>query len=134
MAADVQRVVSDGGVEAWLIEDHSVPVLAVSFTFRDAGAAYDPAPKQGLANMVSGLLDEGAGDLDSQTFQKRLADLSITLNFDAGRDDFTGTVMTLSERRDEAIDLLSLALTRPRFDAEPVARIRDQHLEVLFYK
>lgn len=127
-AASVQRVVSPGGIEAWLIEDHSVPVVSFSFTFRDSGAAYDPPAKLGLANMVAGLLDEGAGDLDSQAFQKLLADLSITLSFDAGRDNFSGTVMALSERRDEAIRLLSLALTKPKFDPEPVARIRDQIL------
>ncbi len=130
-AVEVQRVVSPGGIEAWLVEDHNVPVLAVSFAFRDAGAAYDPEARRGLANMVSGLLDEGAGDLDSQSFQKRLADLSISLGFNAGRDDFTGSLATLTENREEAVRLLALALTEPRFDPEPVARVRDQILIAL---
>jgi len=126
-AFDIQRVVGPGGIEAWLIEDHTNPVIAMRFAFR-GGAALDPEGKEGLAEMVSGLLDEGAGPLDSQAFQRRLADLAITLRFDADRDFFGGRLETLTENRREAFDLLRLAVTEPRFDAEPVERIRSQIL------
>ncbi len=123
----IQRVKSPGGIEAWLIEDHSNPIIALKITFR-GGAALDPAGKEGLAEMVSGLLDEGAGELDSQAFQARLDNLSIRLSFNAGLDRFHGSLQTLTETRDEAFRLLGLALNRPRFDAEPVDRIRSQIL------
>lgn len=121
----IQRVTA-GGIEAWLVEDHTNPIIAVRVAFRGSGAAADPAEKGGLARMASGLLDEGAGELDSQAFQARLQDLAISLSFDAGLDDFGGSLQTLSQNRDEAFRLLRLALTRPRFDPEPVARIRSQ--------
>ena len=92
------------------------------------GAALDPPGKAGLANMVSALLDEGAGELDSQTFQERLQDLAIDLRFVAGYDTFAGSLRTLTENRDAAFDLLRLALTAPRFDPEPVERIQSQIL------
>ena len=76
--------------------------------------------------MASGLLDEGAGELDSQAFRTELEDLAIRLSFDAGRDEFTGQLKTLTEHRERAFELLRLALTEPRFDAEPVERIRNQ--------
>lgn len=126
-AVEVQRVVSPGGIEAWLVEDHTLPLLSISLAF-EGGSATDPAGKAGVANMVSGLLDEGAGDLDSETFQQKLADLSIELNFDAGRDGFFGTMRALTRYRDEATDLLRAALTQPRFDVRPVERIRGQIL------
>ena len=125
LAIEVQRVVSPGGVEAWLVSDRINPIISVRVAFR-GGAALDPAGKEGLANMVSGLLDEGAGDLDSQTFQGRLEDLALRLSFDAGRDTLSGRLRTLTENRDAAFRLFGLALTKPRFDNEPVARIRDQ--------
>ncbi|MCZ6587360.1 MAG: pitrilysin family protein [Alphaproteobacteria bacterium] len=124
-ALEVQRVVSPGGIEAWLVEDHSNPIISMDFAF-PGGASADPAGKEGLAHMVSGLLDEGAGDLDSQAFQRRLAELSIRLSFDAGLDTFQGIMRTLKENQDTAFDLLRLALTAPRFDEEPVGRIRSQ--------
>ncbi len=124
-AVDVQRVVSPHGIEAWLVEDQSIPLIAMSFAFV-GGASQDPADRPGVANMLSGLLDEGAGNLDSEAFQSRLDDLSIHLSFDAGRDTFSGSLGTLLENRDEAVRLLHLALTAPRFDREPVERIRAQ--------
>ena len=126
-AIEVQRVVSPGGIEAWLVEDHSNPIISLDMTFR-GGAALDPVGKEGLANLVSGLIDEGAGDLDSQAFQGQLQDLSIGLSFSAGLDTFSGDLKTLTENRDTAFELLRLALNEARFDEEPIARIRSQIL------
>ena len=126
-AVEVERVQSAGGIEAWLVRDHANPIITVRLAFRGA-AALDPAGKEGLAEMVSSLLDEGAGDLDSQAFQGRLEDLSISLRFDAGRDTFGGRLRTLTENRDAAFGLLRLALNAPRFDEAPVERIRTQIL------
>lgn len=124
-AVEVQRVVSDQGIEAWLVEDHSNPIVSLKLGFR-GGAALDPEGKAGLANLVSGTMDEGAGELTSQEFQQRLAAQAIRLSFDAGTDAFYGSLQTLTENKAEAFDLLSLALTEPRFDDEPVQRIKSQ--------
>lgn len=126
-AFDIQRVISPGGIEAWLVEDRTLPIVSARFMF-PGGAATDPAGKEGLANLVSGLLDEGAGELDSEAFQRRLADQSISLSFSASLDGFSGNLKTLSRNRDEAFDLLRLAVTQPRFDARAVERIRAQVL------
>jgi zinc protease len=123
-------VTSPGGIKAWLIEDHSMPLIAVGVGFH-GGSALDPRGKEGLARFVSATLDEGAGDLQSREFQQRLNDLAIDFNFDAGIDDFTGTMRTLTDRRDQAFELLRLALTVPRFDTEPVERVRGQLLAIL---
>jgi len=124
-AVEVQKVVSAQGIEAWLVEEDTVPLIAVSFAFV-GGAAQDPAHLPGVANMLSGLLDEGAGDFDAAAFQNALDEFSIELSFDADRDSFGGSLRTLVENRDEAARLLRLALTEPRFDPEPVDRIRAQ--------
>lgn len=121
---DIQEVTSPGGVKAWLVEDRNVPVIALQFAFKGAGSVNDPPDKQGLARMVSNTMDEGAGELDSQGFQKELRDLSIDLHFNASRDDFSGNVKTLTKNKGRAFELLRLALTSPRFDEEPVARMR----------
>jgi zinc protease len=124
-ATEIQRVVSPGGIEAWLVEEHSIPLVSMQFAFV-GGASQDDDGKEGTANMVSGLLDEGAGDYDSEAFQLRLRERAIQLSFDAGRDNFSGSIKTLSRHADEAFDLLRLALNEPRFDEEPVERIRAQ--------
>ena len=124
-AIDVQRIVSQGGIEAWLVEDHSLPIISLSLSFR-GGASVDPEGREGLGGMVSSLIDEGAGDITSERYQQILQDNSITLRFDAYLDAFTGSVKTLTRNRDQTFELLRLALTEPRFDREPVERIRSQ--------
>ena len=126
-AVEIQRVTSPGGIEAWLVEQHTIPLIAMDFAFR-GGAKLDPDDKVGLSGLAAATIDEGAGDLDSQAFQKRLEELAIKLGFEADHDAFHGSLQTLTENTGEAFRLTRLALTAPRFDAEPVARIKAQML------
>ncbi|MEQ8332363.1 pitrilysin family protein [Nisaea sp.] len=124
-AIEIQRVVSPGGIEAWLVEDHKNPIITLSANF-EGGAAADPDGKEGLATLTSSVLDEGAGPYDSDAFRRKLEDLVIGLGFSAGRDSFGVSLQTLTENADTAFELLRLAMTEPRFDTEPVERIRSQ--------
>ena len=126
-AVEVQRVISPGGIEAWLVEEHSIPIVSLRFAFR-GGTSLDPTGKEGLATMVSVLLDEGAGDMDALAFQTALEESAIRLRFEAGLDEFGGTLETLTERRARAVELLAVALTAPRFADEAVERMRQQQL------
>jgi len=126
-AMKIQEVKSPGGITAWLVEEHSVPLLALRFAF-EGGNSQDPDGKEGLANFLSGMLDEGAGDLGSRQFQERMEDLSMRMGFEDTRDGFYGSFETLTEYRDQAVDLLALALNKPRFDADAVERVRGQLL------
>jgi zinc protease len=129
-AVPIERVISPGGLEAWLVRQETVPVISLEFAFA-GGASQDPADKSGVANMVSALLDEGAGELDSRAFHERLEGKAIELRFRAGRDYFNGSLRTLHENRDDAAELLRLSLTAPRFETKDVERIRGQVLSGL---
>jgi len=118
-AVTVERVESPGGIVAWLVRDSMVPLVSIEFSFR-GGSALDPAGKAGLASMTSSLMDEGAGDMDSQAFQRKLSDLAVTMSFAAGMDTIRGSLKTLNRTRDEAVGLLALALTNPRFDEDAI--------------
>ena len=124
-ASRVQVVRSPGGVEAWLVEDYAVPLLAVHFGWK-GGAAQDPASKPGTATLLAGLLDEGAGDLDSHAFQQALDDHAIELSFSADRDALQGRLKTLSRHAGKAFELTALAVQAARLDIEAVERVRGQ--------
>jgi zinc protease len=125
LATTIERVVSPGGIEAWLVHEPAVPVITVDFAFA-GGAVQDPAGKAGIANLVALLLDEGAGDLDSKTFHARLERKAIELGFQAERDTLRGALRTLTKNRDEAFEYLRLAVTEPRFEQTDVEIIRAQ--------
>lgn len=126
-AIDIQRVVSPGGIEAWLVRDDRTPIIAMEFAF-DGGTVLDPEGKEGTASLMTDLLSEGAGPLDAAAFQERLADTAVGLGFSADRDGIFGNVRTLTENAAEAWELARLALTAPRFDADAVERARGQAL------
>lgn len=129
-ASKIQEIVSPGGIKAWLVREPSVPMVALDYSFT-GGANADPAGKPGVANLLSALLDEGAGELDAIAFQERMESKAIQLGFVAGRDQFRGSLRSLTANLDEAVYLLRLALTAPRFEAEAVERIRSQSLAAL---
>ncbi|UCI10263.1 insulinase family protein [Mesorhizobium sp. B1-1-8] len=124
---NIQEVKSKKGITAWLVEDHSIPLIAIRFVF-DGGTAQDPAGKEGLVNLMTGLFDEGAGDLDSEAFQLKLDDAGAEMSFQAARDGTYGSMRMLSDQKDEAFGLLRLAVNSPRFDKAPIDRIRAQVL------
>jgi zinc protease len=131
-AMQIKSVKSPGGIEAWLVEDHSNPMMAMRFSF-EGGSAQDPSGKEGLSNFVSSMLDEGAGELDAAAFQERLEDLAIRLSFSDTQDAFYGNFETLTANREEGAELLRLAINEPRFEKDAAERIRQQILASLVY-
>lgn len=130
-AVKIEEVKSASGITAWLVRDRLNPIVSMRVLIRNGGAVLDPNGKEGLARFTAALFDEGAGDLDSLAFQRKLEDLSISLEFSAGADHLSVSLRTLRRNRAEAFRLLKLALSKPRFDAEPVERIRAQMLTSL---
>jgi zinc protease len=124
-ASTVQKVVSKGGVEAWLVEDYAIPLIALEFAFK-GGATQDPIGKPGAATLLSGLLDEGAGPYDSEGFHRALAEDAIEISFSADRDILTGRMQSLSRNAARAFALLQLAVTEARLDAESFERVVSQ--------
>ena len=129
-ATKINRVVSPGGIEFWLVQEPTVPLIAMDFAFR-GGTSQDPDEKSGLASFVAGTIDEGSGDLPSRAFHERAEAKAIEISFSATRDYFSGNLRTLAENRDEAFELMRTSLNVPRFDADDVERIRSEMLAIV---
>jgi hypothetical protein len=120
-ASTVQKVVSKGGVEAWLVEDYAIPLIALEFAFK-GGATQDPIGRPGAATLLAGLLDEGAGAYDSGGFHRALDEDAIEMSFSADRDILTGRMQSLSRNSARAFALLQLAVTEARLDVVGAVR------------
>ena len=126
-AIEIKEVVSPLGLKAWLVEEHAIPLIAVNFSF-DPGSSADPAGKEGVAQFITAMLDEGAGDLDSAAFQAKRDELAFKMSFEADLDHFEGTFQALTKNRYASFAMLKIAITSPRFDAGPLERVRSQIL------
>ncbi len=123
----IQAVTSPGGLTAWLIEDHSIPFMALELRF-EGGTNLDAPGKRGAVNLMAALLEEGTGDLDSQAFAEAREALAADFSFEAGRDTVSVSARMLTENRDVAVDLLRGAVAAPRFDDASIERVRGQVL------
>lgn len=123
-SAKIKPLDLSSGQTVWLVEDHTLPVVTIKIAFPKSGGAHDPAGKTGLSAFLSQMLDEGAGDMNALAFRQALEQKAIRFGVDTSMDMTTVTVQTLSEHKDDAMDLMMAALTKPRFDGEAVERIR----------
>ena len=130
-ATEVEEVVSDYGFRAWMMEDHSLPIVSLHMAFKHTGTAYDPEGKEGLANMVVSLLGEGTEALDAVAFKKELESRAIKLSFDVDEDTIYITIKTLTEHMEKACELLQQVLLSARFGEEDIARVKQQTLTTL---
>jgi zinc protease len=131
-AMNIQQIKSPGGISAWLVEEHSVPLISLRFAF-DGGNSQDPLGKEGLANFITAMMDEGAGDIKSEDYQERMEDIAMRMSYDDSKDSLYGSFETLTKNRDKAVELLKLSVQKPRFDTDAVERIKQQLIANLIY-
>lgn len=129
-AIDIQQITSPGGSKAWLVEDHSIPFTAVSLLFR-GGASLDAPGRRGAISLMTALLEEGSGEMDSVAYAEAVEALGAQLRFDVSDDALSVSARMLTENRDQVADLLAQALANPRFDADAVERVRAQLQSVI---
>ncbi|MFG6543625.1 M16 family metallopeptidase [Sulfitobacter sp. 1A10445] len=122
---DIQEVTSPGGITAWLVEEPSIPFVALEIRFR-GGASLDAPGKRGAINLMTGLLEEGAGEMDARAFSRATEALATNLSFDVSDDALSVSARFLTENLAPSIDLLRAALQEPRFDEDAIERVRGQ--------
>lgn len=123
----INEVTSPGGINAWLVEDHSIPFTALELRFR-GGTSLDAPGKRGAINLMAGLLEEGSGELRAQDYARALENLAASFGYEASRDSLSISARFLSENRNEAMALLHQTIHDPRFDQDALDRVRAQVL------
>ncbi len=122
---DIQPVASPNGIEAWLVEDTSIPFVAIDLWF-NGGGSLDAADTRGAVHLMTALLEEGAADRDAAEFAAELEGLAASFSFDVFRDEVVISIEMLTQNRNEVLALLRDVLVNPRFDDTAVERVRGQ--------
>lgn len=124
----IQEVTSPGGIKAWLVENHDIAFTALNIRFK-GGTSLDASGNRGAVNLMTALIEEGAGDMDSQAFAAARDGMAAEFSFSSDSDGVSVSARFLTDTGAQATDLLHLALTQPRFDAEAIERVRGQVLQ-----
>lgn len=126
-ALEIKEVTSEGGINAWVVEEPSIPFTALEIRMR-GGASLDLPEKRGAVNLMMALIEEGSGEMDARAFQTKLDALAASFSFRAYDDTMSISARFLTENQDEVLALLQQALTSPRFDQDAIDRVRAQVL------
>ncbi|MDG1862756.1 MAG: pitrilysin family protein [Yoonia sp.] len=126
-ATEIKEVTSEGGINAWVVEEPSIPFTALEIRMR-GGASLDLPDKRGAVNLMMALIEEGSGDMDARAFQTKLDALAASFSFRAYDDTMSISARFLTENKDEVLALLHQALSAPRFDQDAIDRVRAQVL------
>jgi len=126
----IEEVTSPGGITAWLVEDHSIPFVALDIRF-EGGTALDRPDARGATFLMTGLLEEGAEGMDAQAFAAREEELAARFSWDAYRDSVVINAEMLTETRAASVDLLRAAIVNPSFDEQAIDRVRGQVLSII---
>ncbi len=118
------------GLQLVLVERHTQPILSLSLAM-PAGSFHDPGGKEGLADMVAGLLTKGAGDRSAEQIAATIEGVGGSLGAGAGADFLTVRADVLSPDAALAFSLLSDVVRRPTFPTAEVELARTQTLSGL---
>jgi zinc protease len=127
---NIQQVTSKGGINAWLLNEPSIPMISISIGFKGASAT-ETDDKLGATFLMAGLLEEGAGDMDAIAFKRAAEELATSFSFDSSRERINITAEFLSENRDASIALLKTAITNPAFNDVAFERTKSQVLSII---
>ncbi len=131
-AMTVQEITTESGITAWLVEEHSIPIVSMDILFR-GGASIDLPDKHGATHLMMGLLEEGAGDMDATAYAEAVEALAARFSFDASRDTVSVEATVLREHLGDSMALLRMALVEPNFDQVAFDRVRGQVDSLLRY-
>ena len=118
------------GLDVIVIEHHEQPVLSVSLSFR-AGDAYDPAGKNGLAELVAELLSKGTGTRTAEQIAATIEGVGGSLSASSNQDFLTVSVDALSDDAQLAFDLLGDVTLHSTFPASELDLARTRALSAL---
>lgn len=114
----------NGKVKAYLMEDHSLPIVAVSFGFDKAGDSY--VAKNGVSLLVESTILDGAGRFSRHEMRDFMKEHGIKLGIDIDNDRAGFSFSFIKNKEKEAIELLKSVLYEPKFGKEDLDVAREQ--------
>lgn len=123
--SNIQVIEAADGYSAWLVTEPSIPIVAINMAWK-GGETSDPDGKDGATGLMTYMMNEGAGDMDSKAFATRMEELNMSFGCSTGNDWTSCSMSTLSENFEPAMEMVRLGLTETRFDEAPFERALEE--------
>lgn len=126
----VTRATLDNGLQVIVAETHELPLVEL-YVMVGAGAAQDPAGREGLAALTADALTRGAATLSAEDFARAVESLGGMLTAQAGTDGSIVNGEFLAEDFATGLDLLRKVLREATLADDEIRRARDDQVAAL---
>ncbi|MFZ0497727.1 MAG: pitrilysin family protein [Steroidobacteraceae bacterium] len=125
-----ERLSLGNGVALVLMPRRDVPLVAFNAVLRGGGLS-DPAARPGVASMVAGLLEKGAGERSAYAFADVVEGVGGSFGAAAGPEAITARGQFLARDQQLMLELVADALLRPLLEGEELEELAARHIELI---
>jgi zinc protease len=130
-APKIVRKTLPNGLEVWVVPRKGLPRVDFVLALRNAGYAADDQAHPGFANMLAGLLNEGAGRHDSRAIAELAQGMGGAVAASAALDGILVSAHALTSHAAPMLDLMAEVARMPTFPAGEVALAKANALQSL---
>ncbi|MGB6016002.1 MAG: pitrilysin family protein, partial [Nodosilinea sp.] len=122
-----ERYELPNGMVVYLLEDHELPLISGSATFR-TGGRFEPADKVGLASLTGEAIRlGGTTSLDADALNQALEQRAASIETSIGTSDGSASFSTLSEDTADVFALFADVVQRPAFAEDKIDFLKSQY-------
>jgi zinc protease len=125
-----ERLSLSSDVSLILVPRRDVPLVAFNAVVRGGGLG-DPATRPGVASMVAGLLEKGAGEHSAYAFADVVEGVGGSFGAGAGPEEISVRGQFLARDQQLMLELLADALLRPLLQADELEELAARHIELI---
>ncbi|PZV20295.1 MAG: peptidase M16 [Leptolyngbya sp.] len=124
---DYERYELPNGLVVYLLEDHELPLVSGSASFR-TGGRFEPADKVGLASLTGDAMRlGGTTDLDGDALNEALEQRAASIETGIDTSEGSASFSALTEDTEAVFGLFADVVQRPAFAADKVDLLRRQY-------
>jgi len=116
------------GLRLVVIEQHRQPVISLTLSV-PAGSVFDPVNKEGISDLLAGLLTRGGGKRDAAAVSAAMERAGGSLTSQGGPDFITIQADMVASEIGVGLELLADAVIRPGLDPAEAERLRQQAID-----
>ncbi|MEZ4373514.1 MAG: pitrilysin family protein [Polyangiaceae bacterium] len=122
---EVTELPLSNGAKLWYLKMGSTPLVSVQLVLPN-GASSDPVGKEGLTQITTDMLDEGAGKLDALALSEELQRLATDYGGRAATDSVDLGMSLLAPNFDASMKILADIVMHPKLNAKDFTRRKAQ--------
>jgi len=124
-AIQFESLESKNGIKFWLIEDNTLPLVSVSFSFK-GGSILDPVGQDGVTNLMTSLLDEGTKNFTASEYRLFKRENGIKISFSTSKERIEGTFQVVKPSLQEGFYLLNESINKAKFPIDEIKKVKSQ--------